>query len=188
MDKLKKTFNNFVKTFHNLEKASLIFFLSLMIIVSFLQIILRTFFKAVEWFDPLVRYSVLWTGMIAASIATYQHKHIKIDIIGKFAKGKLKSIVLFTTNLFASVVSALLCYASAAYIINFEMTSTDPAPFLSIPRWVLLLVMPICFGTISLRFLFRVGQKIYNIIKNIEEHEDETSEFDADDVESNTTN
>jgi len=183
MKKLKNIYNVSANIVHKVEKSLLVFFLSLMITLSFLQIILRFLSASIEWFDIVVKYSVLWLGMIAASIATYEHKHIKIDLIGRFAKGRLKSVVLLITNLFASTVSGILCYASTIYIIYFEITSTDPAPFLNIPRWVLLLIIPISFGTISIRFLLRSVQKIYNIIKKIEEPEEET--IDLDMIENN---
>ena len=158
--------------FHKTEGYILVFFLSLMIIISFLQIILRTFFRAVEWFDPLVRYAVLWTGMIAAGMATLKNKHIKIDIIGRFAKGRQKSFVLAITNLFAGIVCFVLSYASIIYVIKIEMPAADPSPFLNISRWVLLLILPFGFGLMGMRFLFRASKKVYNFIKNIEDEED----------------
>lgn len=146
----------------------LVFLLSLIIVITSLKIIYR-----IEWFDQLVRYSVLWIGLIAAGIATYKNKHIKIDIIGRFARGRLKSLVYFMTNLFASIICIILTYSSYIYLIKIEMPSNDPAPFLNIPRWILLIVIPLGLCFISLRFIFKAGVNVYNFIKNIQEIEEE---------------
>lgn len=170
---LKNIYKKIIDTIHIIEDSILVFFLSLIIVITFLQIILRTFFKSVEWFDQLVRYSVLWIGLIAAGIATYKDKHIKIDIIGRFAKGRLKSLVYLVTNLFASFISIILSFSSYIYLVKIEMTSNDPAPFLNIPRWILLIIIPLGFGFIGFRFLLKAGVNLYNLIKNTAEIKEE---------------
>ena len=142
----------FVKIFRMLESALLVFFLALIVIISFSQIILRNFFTSVTWFDSLLKYSVLWVGMIAAAIATYDNKHIKIDIIGRFTTGKLKIIVEIITNFFAVIVCFGLFIGFVIYISTIEYPSTDEPPFLNIRRWVLLLVLPVSFFVMSIRF------------------------------------
>lgn len=149
IDSIKK----FIKIFRKLEEYLLVFFVAIMVIVAFAQLALKVFFgSGVEWFSPLLKYSVLWTGMIAAGIATYENKHIKIDIVGKFARGKLKKFVNILTALFAGSVSLLLAIISWIYIVKIEYTATDTPPILNIPRWVLLLIMPAGFGLMSIRF------------------------------------
>ena len=170
---IKELYKKIINVIHFIEDSILVFFLSLIIIITLLQILLRTFFRSVEWFDQLVRYSVLWIGVIAAGIATYKNKHIKIDIIGRFAKGRFKSLTYLVTNLFASLVSIILSYSSYIYLIKIEMTSTDPAPFLNISRWILLIIIPIGFGFIGFRFLLKSGKNLYDFIKNTEKVEEE---------------
>ena len=150
----------FVKIFRMLENALLVFFLALMVLVSFSQIILRNFFTSITWFDSLLKYSVLWAGMIAAAIATYDDKHIKIDIIGRFTTGKLKIIVKAVTNIFAVIVCFGLFIGFVIYIATIEYPSTDEPPFLNIHRWVLLIVLPVSFFVMSIRFL---NHSIHNI-------------------------
>jgi len=172
--KEKRSFiTGFVLLFRKAEEIFLVFFLSLIIILTFSQIVLRTFFRSVEWFDLVVKYSVLWVAFIAANMAVFRNKHIKIDIIGRFAKGRVKSIILFLTNFFAAGVSLVLSYLSFIYVFTIEKTSTDPAPFLNIPKWYLLLILPFGFGMIGIRFLIRSISKINNYIKNKEDEVEE---------------
>ena len=172
--KEKKSFENIlILVLHKSEEYLLIFFLGLIIFLTFSQIVLRTFFRAIEWFDLVVKYSVLWIALIAANMAVFRNKHIKIDVIGRFAKGRYKSLILVLTNLFASVVSFILSYSSFIYVFTIERTSTDSAPFLNIPKWILLLILPFGFGMMGIRFLIRAMQKINNYRKNSEDEVDE---------------
>jgi len=65
--------------FNSIEKWLLVGFMTLMILVAFSQILLRGT-GVFSSFDALLKYIVLWTGMIAAGVATSENKNIKIDI------------------------------------------------------------------------------------------------------------
>ncbi|MBN2544352.1 MAG: TRAP transporter small permease subunit [Spirochaetes bacterium] len=167
MKKFLNILKKLINIFNKIEEIILVIIFSIMIIFSFLQIFFRT-----VWFDSVIKYSVLWTGFIAASIAALDRKHIKIDLIGRLAKGRFKSLVLLITNFFASSACIFLSYASVNYILKIEKLSTDPPPFLNIPRWILLIIIPFGFAVIGLRFLFRSVKKLYNLIKNEEDEKD----------------
>ncbi len=166
---------NTVKIFRMFESALLVFFLSLLIIISFSQIILRIFSSSIPWFESVLKYCVLWAGVIAAQIATYENKHIKIDIIGRFTKGRTKIILSVITNLFAFAVCLLISVLFVIYIATIEYTSTEEPPFLNIKKWVLLLILPAGFFIMSVRFLIHT---IKNIRKAVSYNgEDEPAEM-----------
>ena len=168
-----KLWQNIKKYYRLFELIILVFFLFLILFISSLQIVLRNFFQAVEWFDLLLKYSVLWAGMFAASIATYEHKHIKIDLISRFTKGRFKSAIVAIADLFASIICGILLYSFVIYIVKIEYPSTDPAPFLGIKKWVMLLVLPFNFFIMSFRFLVRFFTNVYNFMNNKEEIEND---------------
>ena len=60
----------------HLEKVLLSVMLAAMILLAFLQIVLRNFFDTgLPWGDSLVRYLVLWVGFIGAALATNEESH-----------------------------------------------------------------------------------------------------------------
>ena len=64
-----------------IERGFLVLLFSLMIVLSFSQVILRNVLSVgLIWADPLLRNAVLWLGFIGASLATQQDKQIKIDL------------------------------------------------------------------------------------------------------------
>jgi TRAP-type C4-dicarboxylate transport system permease small subunit len=190
-------FKSLKKILEKTEEYSLVFFLSVMILSALLQIIFRIGFDITEklyagivnfkfWgilkdfnkqLAPIIKYSVLWSGLIAAGIATSLNHHIKIDIVGKFTRGRLRSFILIVTNLIAAAACFVITYYSIIYIIEVEYTSKEVPPFFNIPSWVLVLILPFGFGVMAIRFLFRMIIKIINFVKNVEDETDDDDSF-----------
>ncbi|MCG8570231.1 MAG: TRAP transporter small permease [Spirochaetes bacterium] len=150
---MKDIIKKIINFFRKIEVYSLVVFVILMLVISFLQMIIKFFrFGGFDWLSPVLKYIVLWSGMIAASIATYEKKHIKIDVISKFAHGKMKRMINIITNFFAAFTCFFISVISWVYIFQIEYTSNEPPPFFNIPRWVLLLIVPACFLIMGVRF------------------------------------
>lgn len=137
-----------------IENAILILFLSAMMLLSFAQVVLRNFFQwGFVWGDSFLRYLVFFIGLLAASLATRDEKHINIDAFAKILSPKAKEIAAVLTNLFAATVTFFLTRAS----INFIDVGLDPADtmFLGLPIRYAGLVIVICFAMMTFRFVLR---------------------------------
>lgn len=137
---------------HRAEDALLVFLLSAMILLAASQIVLRNVLDSgFVWIDPLLRVLVLWLGLIGATVATRNNKHIRIDLLSK----------LFSRNthrLIQSVIgqiSAWTCLVIAWY--GFKWIQMDFADgvtsFAGIPAWMLEVIIPVTFALIGLRYL-----------------------------------
>jgi len=137
-----------------IEQIILVTMLSVMIFLAFIQIVLRNIFiTGFSWADPLVRVLVLWVGLIGASLATKECKHINIDLISKGLPSQGKTISKFITNIFSFFISLLLLYASLKFLRNeIQMGGYI---FLKIPVWILQSIIPISFFIMSFRFLLK---------------------------------
>jgi TRAP-type C4-dicarboxylate transport system permease small subunit len=146
------------------ETALVILLLSLMVIIGFIQVVLRNLFETgLLWADPLLRYIVLWLAFLGASIATYEDRHINIDVLTRLLNPKLKRSSAIITNTFALIVCLILFKASIDFLkIEFSYPTEI---FLGVKNWMLEIIIPIGFGLMSLRFLFRILKIIF--IKNI---------------------
>ncbi|HOJ64565.1 MAG TPA: TRAP transporter small permease [Spirochaetota bacterium] len=177
IERVKIFLKSIVNIITKIEEIILILLLCLIIFISFSQLILSFFDSFLKsgflvkfvWFDSLLKYSVLWIAMVAASIATSENKHINIDLIGKLTKGRFKSFVKIINNFFAGIITTILTVISIIYIIKIEYTSNDPAPFLNIRRWILLIPIPVGFLLMSFKFILKGIKYIYNFIHKIEE-------------------
>jgi len=122
-----------------------------MIILSCLQIILRTFFAGgFLWADPLLRYLVLWSGMLGAVVATREGKHIAIDVVTYLSPGKTKKWIRLLIHLLSFVVSGILTMAAVTFVRNEATFGTNE--LLNIPSWTWNIIFPVAFALITFHF------------------------------------
>ena len=150
--------------FSRIEKLSVAIFLSAMILVAFLQIVLRNFFSTgLFWGDPLVRYLVLWVGFTGAALATREGKHINIDLLSRWFSGKAGLYLQIISHLASTVVCGLLAFAALKFVY-YEAQMGDTA-FLEIPTWVLQLIIPVTFIVMTLRFFLSLFKALSNLMR-----------------------
>ena len=142
-----------------IESAILILTLIIMILLAFLQVILRNFFSSsLLWGDTFLRHLVLWVGFLGASLATKENRHINIDVLSRVLSPRLKKISGIITNFFAATVCFFLFRAAITFIV-YEQQS-DSRLFADIPVWFFQIIIVVGFGIISLRFLIHAIENI----------------------------
>jgi len=136
------------------EKFLIAATLSIMILMAFLQIILRNVFSTgISWGDSLVRYLVLWVGFIGASLASKEEKHITIEVFSRWFSNLGNRYLKGIPHLVSAIICGLLTFAAWTFVQNeAQMGSTT---FLEIPVWIPQIIIPITFALMTLRFGFR---------------------------------
>lgn len=144
------------------EGAILITFLSAMVLMSFLQVVLRNFFDwGIVWGDVLLRYLVFFIGLLAASLATRDEKHINIDVLAKILPPKLRALAGILTNLFAAAVTYFLMQASVEFV-NEGINPSD-IMFLGLPVRYAGYMIITCFALMMFRFALRATDRIVEL-------------------------
>jgi TRAP-type C4-dicarboxylate transport system permease small subunit len=134
-----------------IETIFLVVFLSLMVLLAFAQVVLRNVFGGgIIWGDPLVRQMVMWSGFMGAAIAASQDRHISIDALTQFIKGRGKDIVRFVTSIFASVVCFYL--AQAALVFLKDEKESGGELIAGIPSWIGLIIIPAGYALLMIHF------------------------------------
>jgi C4-dicarboxylate transporter DctQ subunit len=137
-----------------MEQTTLVTLLSLMILIAFFQIVLRNLFDTgLTWGDPLVRNLVLWVGFIGAALATREGKHINIDVVSRWMPHRGKGFIEAITDLYSSLICALLTFAALKFIKNELQMGNVVFP--GVPSWIAEIILPITFGLMTFRFGFR---------------------------------
>jgi C4-dicarboxylate transporter DctQ subunit len=149
-------------TIGRLEKILVAAMLSIMILLAFLQIILRNVFSTgISWGDPLVRYLVLWVGFIGAGLATKERKHITIEVFSKWFSGRSQRYLQALSCLVSALICGLLTFAGWTFVQNdARMGGTA---FLEIPVWIPEVIIPITFALMALRYGFRAFAEFVTI-------------------------
>ncbi|KAF0192753.1 MAG: dctQ [Gammaproteobacteria bacterium] len=133
------------------EDGVLVLVVGIMIVLAASQIFLRNVLDSgFSWGDPLLRILVLWVGLVGAMVATREDNQITIDILSRFLPEKIRLLSRAITDLFASLVCAILTYHGGRFV---WMDWADGAiAFANIPAWACEIVIPIGFGAIALRY------------------------------------
>lgn len=147
------SFRKTLSGLYRLEEIILSLLLVVMIILACMQIALRGFFSSgFTWADPLLRYLVLWSGLLGAAVATRMDKHIAIDLVSHLVPDLVVHWLRIAIQLFSMAVCLVLTYASVVFVHNEAAFESNRA-VLGLTSWQLNLIFPISFALISLHFL-----------------------------------
>ncbi len=141
-----------IKRLHHAEDALLVLLLSAMIVLASTQILLRNLLDSgFIWIDPLLRVLVLWLGLIGATVATRNNRHIRIDLLSKFFSRNTHRLI----QSIIGQISAWTCLVIAWYGFKWiQMDYVDGlTSFVGVPAWTLEVIIPATFALIGLRYL-----------------------------------
>lgn len=152
MNKLLAQLNRLNNLTHKLETGLLVvLFLGVMLLSVGLIITRNTFGFGFYWADPLARTLVLWICLLGAMSASFQKKHISIDLVNRFVSAQCKRII----NLIIWTLTACVTAAAAYYSFKFVELEYDSQTvlFANVPAWLLQSIMPISFLIMSARYV-----------------------------------
>ena len=162
MTKFLKYIDQWIARF---ETILLVLVLSVMVLLAFLQVVLRNLFsEGILWGDTFLRHLVLWVGFLGASLATREKKHINIDLFTRFFKDKSKALILSITNLFAAVICWFL--TSAAWTFVMDERSYNSILFNEIPAWYFQIIIPVGFLLMTFRFFIIFIENLIDIFSS----------------------
>lgn len=139
--------------FHHFEEGVVVTMLLTMIILTCVQVVMRIFFSSgLGWADSLLRYLVLWSGMLGAAICTRKGHHISIDMASRLLPVTWLRWLGVVLNLFGALVCTGLTWSGYLFIKS-EMEFGGDAALLGLANWQLSLIFPLAFALITVRFL-----------------------------------
>lgn len=132
-----------------------VFLMLLLVVLSFSQVVLRNFFATgFNAFEELMRNAVLWIAFIGATLTTLRGKHISIDILPRFAKGRFKIILNWALSITASLICFYMSWLGLQFLkLEIDLTSVIAG---SIPAWIIEIIIPVGFLLLAITFPLRV--------------------------------
>jgi len=161
------------KSLMKLEGWLIVTFLSAMILLTFIQVVLRGLYThahlgwanslmgQLDWSEPLVRLLVLWLTFLGASLLTRENKHIKIDLLTSLVPPRRLPLIGFILSLACILISSIMFIVCADYI-KMEMAYGENM-FLDFPGWIGQIILPAGFAAILFRFSLRAITQILEI-------------------------
>jgi TRAP-type C4-dicarboxylate transport system permease small subunit len=143
--------SRFLARLHQVEDLLLASLLGALILVALVQIGLRMFLgSGLEWAEPVSQMGVLWLALLGALGAARSHRHIAVDALPRLMPPFWRRASWMVTQLATSFVCGMLAWYGWGML---QMEREAPTDFVTgISSWVPMLVFPIGFGLLSLRF------------------------------------
>ncbi len=159
---MQKIISGIDKGLMRIENLLIILLLSVMVLMAFLQVVLRNLFSmGILWADIFLRHLVLWVGFIGASLATRESKHINIDILTRFVSGAKQPYFKIFIDLISGGVCVILARAGYKFL-RYEIEAGTTL-FNDIPAWLFQLIIPVGFALIGFRFILNLVEEIIQI-------------------------
>ena len=161
----------FLKIYDNIEEKALIVSLVITVILTFSQVVLRYVFNnSLSWSEELIRYLFIWQCWLGISIGERYDKHLKVDIIMNFVKGKKMKAI----NLTAEILSLAFCiflvyFGMVVVMMAFEKESVSAA--LRLPFYIVYMALPFSAFMAGIRYAINIKTQISNF--NVEDSEEE---------------
>jgi len=141
------------------ETGLIILILGSMVLLSFLQVLMRNFFDTgILWGDIFLRHLVLWVGFIGASLATREEKHINIDLLTRLIPKKIVPFAKIVIDI-TSVIICLVLVKAGWEFVSMEIEANTTL-FQNVPSWYFEIIIPVGFALIALRFIFKIIEQI----------------------------
>lgn len=120
--------------------------------VAVAQFGLRVFADGgLDWAEAGSRAGVLWLALLGALGATRDRRHIAIDALPRFLPQRGRRVAWWISQGAAAVISGGLAWLGWGLV---QLERESPVPFIpGIPSWVPMLVLPVGFALMALRFV-----------------------------------
>ena len=148
------------------EKWFLIVSLIVMVLVTFMQIVLRWFNAATVWAEECSRYVMLYQVWVGASYAVHEDAHIRITaLIGKLSGGRRRGMDLVVLTLW--LLFALWLTVEGCVLVGKIAAMGQVSSAMRIPMTIPYASVPIGGALMTVRLV----QKIVERLRNTQEEE-----------------
>lgn len=148
------------------EKWFLIVSLIVMVLVTFIQIVLRWFNAATVWAEEFSRYVMLYQVWVGASYAVHEDAHIRITaLIGKLSGDRRRGMDLVVLTLW--LLFALWLTVEGCVLVGKIAAMGQVSSAMRIPMTIPYASVPIGGALMTIRLV----QKIVERLRNTQEEE-----------------
>lgn len=136
-----------------LEEALMGFFLAVMTLLTFIQVVLRYVFNSGwVWSLEATVYCFAWLVLIGISQGVRARSHIAVELAVSRLSPARRRIAGFAALAICIGYGLLMLYGSTIYVAGlFEVGHN--ARDIPVPRWLLVIILPIGFAMLLVRFV-----------------------------------
>jgi C4-dicarboxylate transporter DctQ subunit len=134
-----------------LEEGFIALLLAAMTLLTFTQVVLRYVFQSgLFWALEATTYLFGWLVMFGMSYGVKVGSHIGVDILVKTLSPAAQRAVGVLAGLLCMLYAGIIFYGAYEYVDKMYMLGIE-AEDIALPRWLLLIILPIGFALLFLR-------------------------------------
>lgn len=146
------------------EKWFLIVSLIVMVLVTFMQIVLRWFNAATVWAEEFSRYVMLYQVWVGAAYAVHENAHIRITaLIGKLSGGRRRGMDLVVLTLW--LLFALWLTVEGCVLVGKIAAMGQVSSAMRIPMTIPYASVPIGGALMTIRLVQKIVERLRNTQK-----------------------
>ncbi len=132
--------------------------LAALVLLPLVEIILRKVFQTgISGATAFQQHLTLLIGLLGGALAAREHRLLTLSTLIDVLKGQGRVYARVFSSAFAAGISVFLCVA-AAQLVQAEREAGKILAY-GIPVWTIQCVMPVSFGVIALRVLWRAAER-----------------------------
>lgn len=136
----------------------LIVFGTVLTILVIANVILRYVFNSgISWSEEAARFLFIWCSFLGAMMATNEGAHMRLDFVVEKFTGVSRKAVEIIALLVLLVLVGVLFYGGVEVVLT---TWQIPTSALKMPKGLVYLCAPVCFGYIFLRSIGSIVEVI----------------------------
>jgi C4-dicarboxylate transporter DctQ subunit len=142
-----------LKAADRLEETFMIVALTLMTVLTVVQVLLRyNFGTGLTWALEATTYMFAWLVLIGMSYGVRTEAHIAVDLVTSRLSPRAARAFAAVALVCGLAYCGLMIYGGSQFVERLMTLGTD-ARDIPLPRWVLTGIMPIAFGLLALRLV-----------------------------------
>lgn len=148
------------KMFNAFESNALIISLAVMVIVIFMQVVMRYVFNnSLSWSEEFARYLFVWFSWIGVSAGFKDKEHLRVELlsIALVKRGLLKTdeiLTILVSLIWLATTLIVTYYGFEVVSKQMEMNVTTPA--MKLPVWIAYLSIPACSLALGIRLIVKI--------------------------------
>jgi TRAP-type C4-dicarboxylate transport system permease small subunit len=107
------------------------------------------------WVTELCEYSLLWITFLGTAWLLREEGHIRIDLILKKVNPRSANLLDVFTSIMGAAVSLILAWYGTEVVVDHFMRGVPSIEMLGIPKYLILMVIPIGCFLLFVQFLRR---------------------------------
>jgi TRAP-type C4-dicarboxylate transport system permease small subunit len=144
----------FIKVLGKFERLMATAFMGIMTLLVIFDVFTREVFNTgLPWAQKSAVYLMIWGALLGAVMVSEKAAHLRPEIADKLWGEKGKVLFVRVQNLFIIIFCLIFIYASFLYVSE-SYSFGDKNVILQVPLWILQLIIPYTFISMSIRSLY----------------------------------